>query len=372
MARPQRWELLLRASQQEALLAVSLFNDPGRDRALEGFIIHMHIAWTYAFQAKWLRAGRDYHVLLSEQPRRYKYINGERMSQSVEWFVKQEFADSAAVRANLEFFIELRNKIEHRHTGSDEALRTVVNGECHAMLLNYEAFITEFAGAKHSLAHRLHFPVFIGGFTDQGKADLLKLTKTLPADLRRFLAEYDAGLGDEVSRDPRYCMRLTVLLESGNRKGDLSLQFVNQRDLTPEQQRAAEEIAANGGLVITKTRTQVVTNADKFKPGQVAHRVESAIPFRFKPSHEMAHFWRKHNVRPPKKDPNPKNTRAEWCVYDTAHSDYLYTEACVNWLIKKCANESGFREATGLEPRRKPAPRSNGSAQLDDDGGTSG
>ena len=44
----------------------------------------------------------------------------------------------------------------------------------------------------------------------------------------------------------------------------------------------------------------------------------------------MAHFWRKHNVRPPKKDPNPKNTRAEWCVYDTAHSDYLYTEACVN------------------------------------------
>lgn len=34
------------------------------------------------------------------------------------------------------------------------------------------------------LAHRLHFPVFIGGFTDQGKADLLKLTKSLPADLR--------------------------------------------------------------------------------------------------------------------------------------------------------------------------------------------
>ncbi|UQX10656.1 hypothetical protein [Candidatus Mycobacterium methanotrophicum] len=34
------------------------------------------------------------------------------------------------------------------------------------------------------LAHRLHFPVFIGGFTDKGKADLLKLPKTLPADLR--------------------------------------------------------------------------------------------------------------------------------------------------------------------------------------------
>ncbi|WP_425518485.1 DUF3644 domain-containing protein [Mycobacterium spongiae] len=58
MARPQRWELLLRASQQEALLAVSLFNDPGRERALEGFVVHMHIAWMYAFHSEWLRAGR--------------------------------------------------------------------------------------------------------------------------------------------------------------------------------------------------------------------------------------------------------------------------------------------------------------------------
>jgi hypothetical protein len=353
MARPQRWELLLRASQQEALLAVSLFNDPGRGRALEGFIVHMHIAWTYAFQSKWLRAGKNYHVLLSQRPRRYKRINGERMSQSVEWFVQQEFPDGSPVGANLEFFIKLRNKIEHRHTGSDEALRSVVNGECHSSLLNYEEFITGFAGAKNSLANRLHFPVFIGGFTEQGKRDLLKLTKTLPRDLRRFLAEYDAGLSDKVARDPRYCMRLTVLLESGNRRGALSLQFVNQRDLSQDQQRAAEEIAANGGMVITKTRTQVVTNADKFKPGQVAKHVEDAIPFLFKPSHEMAHFWRKHGVRPPKKDPNPKNTKAEWCVYDTAHGDYLYTEACIEWLINRCATEEGFREATGLGPRRK-------------------
>lgn len=369
MARPQRWELLLRASQQEALLAVSLFNDPGRERALEGFIVHMHIAWTYAFQSKWLRAGKNYHVLLSEQPRRYKQIHGERMSQSLEWFIKEEFGEGSAVRANLEFFIVLRNKIEHRHTGSDEALRTVVNGECHSTLLNYEEFVVGFAGAKHSLAHKLHFPVFVGGFTDQGKKDLLKLTKTLPADLRRFLADYDANLSEEVSRDPRYCMRLTVLLESGKRKGDLSLQFVNQQDLTPEQQRAAEDIAAAGGFVITKTKTQVVTNADKFKPGHVAKIVEEATPYRFKPSHEMAHFWRKHKVRPPKKDSNPKNTKSEWCVYDTAHSDYLYTEACIQWLIKKCATEDGFREATGLEPRRKPAPRPSPADQPSSEAG---
>lgn len=331
---------------------MSLFNDPGRERALEGFIIHMHIAWTYAFQAKWLRAGKNYHVMRSEQPRRYKYINDERMSQSLEWFVKEQYGEGSAVRANVEFFIKLRNKIEHRHTGADEALRTVINGECHAMLVNYEEFTTDFAGLEYSLADRLHFPVFIGGFTDEGKEALLKLTKTLPADLRRFLAEYDASLDDDVSRDPRYCMRLTVLLESGNRKGDLSLQFVNQRDLTPELQEAATALA-DTGLVITKTKTRPVANADKFKPGQVAERVQDAIPFKFGSSYEMSNFWRKHRVRPAGGASDPEDTKAEWCVYDV-HSKYLYTEACINWLIKKCATKEGFREATGLEPKPKP------------------
>ncbi|AUH70549.1 MULTISPECIES: DUF3644 domain-containing protein [Gordonia] len=354
MARPQRWELLLKASQQEALLAVSLFNDPGRERSLEGFIIHMHIAWLYAFQAKWMRAGENYHVLKSEKPLRYKRINDERMSQPLEWFVRQEHpTDQSVVRANLEFFIALRNKIEHRHTGTDDALATIVNGECHSMLLNYEEFVTGFAGKKYSLAHRLHFPVFIGGFTDQGKSDLLKLTQTLPKDLRTFLAEYDAGLSDAVSRDPRYCMRLTILLESGNRKGDLSLQFVNYDDLTEEERVTAEEIANKRGYVITKQKTRPVSNDDKYRPGAVAAKVAAEIPFHFAPSHEMAAAWRKNHWRPPKGTGDPRNTRSDFCVYDSAHGDYLYTEVCVKWLIKKCKTEAGFREATGLTPRPK-------------------
>ncbi|WP_433600730.1 DUF3644 domain-containing protein [Nocardia sp. CA-135953] len=90
MARPQLWQRQLQASQQEALLAVRLYNDTSRERALEGFIIHMHIAWLYAFQSKYQKFGQDYHVLESAQPRRYKKINGERMSQPLEWFVHQE------------------------------------------------------------------------------------------------------------------------------------------------------------------------------------------------------------------------------------------------------------------------------------------
>lgn len=354
MARPQRWELLLRASQQEAMLAVSLFNDPGRERALEGFIIHMHIAWLYAFQSKWMREGNNYHVLRSEQPRRYKYINDERMSQPLEWFVKEEWpSEQSGVRANIEFFIKLRNKIEHRHTGTDVALMTIVNGECHSMLLNYEEFVTGFAGTGYSLAHRLHFPVFIGGFTDKGKSDLLKLTNTLPKDLRTFLAEYDAGLDDAVSRDPRYCMRLTILLESGNRKGDLSLQFVNDKDLTDEERAVMQEISANKGYVITKQKKVPVSNIGKYRPGAVAKMVSEEIPYYFGASSQMAAAWRKQGWRPAPGAAEPEATKSDFCVYDNAHDDYLYTDACVKWLIRKCKTAEGFREATGHEPRLK-------------------
>jgi hypothetical protein len=344
---------MLTASKQEAVVAVRLYNDPGRERALEGFIIHMHIAWLYAFQAKWMREGLNHHVLRSEKPLRYKYINGERMSQPLEWFVKEQYANSNdAIRANLEFFIKLRNKIEHRHTGSDEALLTIVNGECHSMILNYEEFITSFGGPENSLGRNLHFPIFIGGFTDRGKEDLLKMTKSLPADLRSFLVEYDAGLDDEVSRDPRYCMRLTIILESGNRKGDLSLQFVNHKDLTDEQRVVAEEIAARKGYVITKSKTVSVSNANNLKPKQVAVAVEEEIPFVFNVN-TFAKVWRLNGWRPPAGATNPENTKSDYCVYDEPHKDYTYTPACVSWLVKKCQTPEGFRKVTGSEPRSK-------------------
>lgn len=52
----------------------------------------------------------------------------------------------------------------------------------------------------------------------------------MPKDLRTLLTEYDADLDDSVSHDLRHCMRLTILLQSGNRKRDLSLQFVAHED----------------------------------------------------------------------------------------------------------------------------------------------
>jgi hypothetical protein len=108
-----------------------------------------------------------------------------------------------------------------------------------------------------------------------------------------------------------------------------------------------------GGLRYHKAQDGVPVERRQYKPVRVAQLVEAASLSSFKASHETSHFWRRHNIQPPAGDPNPQNTRADFCAYDKAHRDYLYTEACVKWLIKKCSSEKGFLAATGLAPKLK-------------------
>ncbi|GIU55665.1 DUF3644 domain-containing protein [Arthrobacter sp. NicSoilC12] len=348
---------MLAASREEAVLAVKLYNDPTGDRTLEGFVVHMHLAWLYLLQTEWTKAKKDYRIPDKARKGWFKKIEGEYQTPSLEWFVQQTWVDSNPVRANIEFFIRLRNKIEHRHSGSDESLAAVIAGECHALLVNYEESLTTVGGPAQSLATVLKFPVFVGGFTDKGKDSLLKLTKKLPADLRKFLVEYNRTIDDEVTADPRYALRLKVFLESGNRSGDLSLKFYKADDLTEEQRKALDAVGSQG-VVITKHKQIPVANLGNMKAKEVVDLVQSEIPFVF----NMNHFTQAYKVgefRPPTNSSSPADTRSDFVVYDSAHKDYTYTPAYVRHLVHKCKTSDGFREATGRPPRAKPTPKAS-------------
>ena len=61
-------------------------------------------------------------------------------------------AENDPVRANLALFIRLRNRLEHRHAHTDEALRLNLAGHAHALLVNYESEPTDQFGGNRSLA----------------------------------------------------------------------------------------------------------------------------------------------------------------------------------------------------------------------------
>lgn len=340
-------------------MAVKLFNDPTGQRNLEGFVVHMHLAWLYLLQADWTKKKHDYRIPDPTHRGWFKKIEGEHQTPSLEWFVKETWGDASPIRGNLEFFIKLRNKIEHRHSGSNESLATVISGQCHSLLLNYEEFLVSVGGQAESLATTLRFPVFIGGFTDKGKEALVKMTKALPADLRTFLADYDSSLNQSVSVDPRYCLRLTVFLEKGNRKGDLSMQFFNADDLTDEEKKVVEGLAEKGYL-INHTKQVLISNLGHMKAKAVVEAVLTEIPFIF----NMRHFSEAYRIggfRPPNGSANPEKTRVDFVVYDAVHKDYTYTPGYLKYLIKKCSTASGFKATTGRVAVTKPSTQHEGA-----------
>lgn len=264
MAPRPRFLHMVDASRDEAQLAVRLYNDPGEVRSFEGFVVHMHLAWLYLLHAELSRDAVDFRYWRTKgRARRLERIDGEPKR----W-------DLATAR-------------------EQQALAAAVGGQSQALLLNYEEEVTGQFGLGASLATRLRFPVFIGSFTDEGERALRRLRSQLPAQLRTFIAEYDAGSDDSVARDPRYDFRLRVFQELAPKDPDaLAVQFTCFDDLTEEQREAVEAIGRKGYVVVREHKRPVVGHG-LLKPTQAAQAVQNRIPFCFTTA-QFTKAWKKH------------------------------------------------------------------------------
>jgi len=63
--------------------------------------------------------------------------------------------------------------------------------------------------------------------------------------------------------------------------------------------------------------------------------------------------WKYYKVRPIGRAAKPHETLGQYCVYDRAHNDYLYTNAWVAKLIAEMADPSHFTAVTGFPPTAK-------------------
>ena len=351
MARPRKHWPMVEASRDEASLAVRLYNDPAEVRSFEGFVVHMHLAWLYLLHAEFTRDDVDYRYWLRDKPHRLEKVDGEPKRWELAKSAKERWPDPKhPVRANLEFFIGLRNKVEHRYAKEQQALSAIVSGQAQALLLNYEQELSDQFGLGSSLATRLRFPLFVGSFTSEGERALLKLRKKLPASLRAFIVEYHANLDSAVSDDPRYELRLRVLQELAPRSDPdaLAIQFTRYDDMTEDERAAAEKLGRKGKVII-KERIRNVAGADELSPTQVVNAVQMRIPYRFT-SDDFQRAWKALNVRPPTKAPHPERTDEKYCTYYPRHRDYGYRPAYVDKLVRECSTAAGFTKLT-----RKPA-----------------
>jgi hypothetical protein len=237
---------------------------------------------------------------------------------------------------NLEFFIPLRNKIEHRHVPQ---LDGAIFGECQALLLNFDTLLGQQFGQKHQLRESLSFSLqlFPSG---ESFAQAVKANKSL-TDLKKFIEDYRATLSADVMASGQFAFKAFLIQVANHDSADtLPIQFVQYDKLTADQQAEFEKFA-----VMVKWKAAAVANAGLLKPGAVAKAVQSAlgnpkVQRATGPVDKFNHAthercWKRYGVRPPSGSKTPAATQEKYCVYDEPHKDYLYTPAWIEFLIEK-------------------------------------
>jgi hypothetical protein len=354
VAARSKWWHVLQASKREALLAVDLYNRAASARSLEGFVMHMHVAWLYLAHARFAREGVDFRY--SERNGHFMRVDGEVKTWELARCVREMFPlETNPVRCNVEFFIKARNKIEHRY---EALLATALAGKSQALVLNYEETLSEWFGPSEGLAEELRFPVFMSSLTPQAVEALKATHRRLPKKLSSFIREHDAALPAEVSEDWRYDLRVLLLPQTGPKtESDAVMRFVREDEMTSEQRDVVQ--------TIVRTKAVAVQNKGRHKPGQAAKLVSTALGVVFSTNGHNVAAWKHYKVRPDGGASRPELTDDRYCVYDEPHSDYLFTDAWIEKLSRDLADPQAFRRVTGSAPKQtKTAFASEGTLNL--------
>ena len=338
------WKYMLDASKHEAVISVDLYNRTAKERSLEGFYVHMHLAWLYLFQAQFKRDGVDYRI--RQRNGRFKRIDGQVATWSLKDFTKLVWPNAAnPARANLETSMRIRNRIEHRYE-NEIALATA--GFSQALLLNYEETLVATFGREHSLGSSLRFPVFIQAISPASLTDQTVVSEGLPDGFIQFLRSELANRSPNLLEDPRYEFRVHLIPKVGPKsEADVALSFVRRDELTEDEVNTIARLGKTG-TVFVREKDRQVANAGLLKPTAVAEAVQAEIQFRFSVHSHFHRAWKKLGVRPLPGADAPERTIEQYCVYDEPNESYLYTPAFVAHLTKLCDSSEGFRDLTGL------------------------
>lgn len=342
MGRRPHWWHILQAAKREALIAVDLYNRPRSDRSLEGFVVHMMMAWLHLCHAMFECVGADY--IYRDRQGKVETIDGQPKCWDLAHCVREQFpSDSDPTRKNIEFFIPLRNRVEHRYI---QLIEPVIAGKVQSLIMNFERVMVEEFGGQESLGDSLRFPVFLSTLTDAAVKALKMNYARVPKRVRTFIEAYDADLPTEILEHPHYEFKVLLIQKLGSRtEHDLAVEFVRRSDLTEEQRQQLDS-----AVVLVRDRHVEVMNLGLLKPNGVVARVAVMAPWFTIWHHTLA--WKNCRVRPERGAPNPAVTDNRYCRWSQPHRDYVFTEAWVRHLVEELSRDpDGFEAITGLKPR---------------------
>jgi len=319
-------ELVVKA-MESATLAVEVYNKPKVEFRTGAYCTLMVIAWTALLHAVFERDGVKYFY--REKNGRYKRRDGDRLAWELAACVKTYWKDDleSGVVKNLQLFIQLRNKIEHRGMRSVDAY---LMPEAQALLLNFKNFLAK------------EFQIeFLGDMGLYVPISVFSAKRTIPqsADERAVLDFIDTYRG---TLDPRlwdhtdYAFRAYLVPKVGNHENssDVTIEFVKADGLDENRKRRLTRVTA---LIKAK---QTPFDAALLKPQGVVALVKVSHP-----EFTMSRFvnaWKKLGIRPSSKSDDPGDTDTRYCYYDPVDNDYRYESVFANLICEHIAKGEEF------------------------------
>lgn len=325
--RKGKTKTILEASIDSALLAVEVYNKPRSSFRSESYITLMVIAWTRLFQAYFNKTIGDKYYY--KENGRYKLVDGDKKTWELGTCItKVKLAEP--VKKNLEFFIKLRNKIEHRHIEKRE-VDVLIFGECQSLLFNYETQLIAWFGKQYAINEALVYSLQFSHLRtkQQISANKAALSKDL-MDIVNYIDTYRSSLTDTVFNSQEYSIKLIQIPKISNtKKTDAAIEFVKWDELNEADKAAYEQICA---LIKDKKVKIEAANVGRLKPGEVVTKVKENYPQADLTISLHTCLCKLFQIRPPSGAEDPFETNAEFCHYDEAHNDYVYQDTWVVFL----------------------------------------
>lgn len=349
---PQTVKDQLEKCRAAAIAAVDVYNRPGPRFRTAHYIVLIVMAWTALFHALFYQRGVNPWYKRREGKNakgdRYLRVDGEPKHWDLGECLKQHFSgDHSPERKNLEFLIGLRNKIEHRHLPE---LDVRLYGECQAALLNLEELIGGKFGPAYALSEQLAVSLQCTAVIPSEKKKAAKALATASAkSVKEYVETFRGGLPSSTLNSTKYSFNVFLVPKVVNNieLADASVTFMKLDEANEDELERMEKLN-----VLIKEKHIPIANLGLHKPGQVVAAVHEKLPHRFT-TNAHSRAWRYFQVRPRAKATKPEQTLGQYCVYDKAHNDYLYTDAWVAKLVTEMADPDRFAVVTGFPPTAK-------------------
>ena len=326
-------ERIVVKAREAALHALDSYNRPSTIFRSEGFIVMMVIAWRSLFHAIFEKRGTNYTYLNDDNTP--KVIDGDEKAWELSQCIKEFFGDSNnSIRANLEFMIGLRNRIEHRYV---PALDPHIAGECQALILNFDNLLVSEFGDFYALREALAVPIQTSNIRPANQMEAVKQFQGKQYDdLIDYINSFRDDLSDTIYQDPKFSFRVYLIPKIGNHESssDLAFEFVKYDSSKSEDMQALQHQVA-----LIKDRQVPVANQGTYKPSRVARIVAERTGRIFKTHHHTL-AWKMYDAR--KSGENPEECKIIYCQFDQVHNDYIYTQEWVDFLVTKLSDEAEY------------------------------